>query len=114
MSEIKAHTRSPSAPDGHINIGTPVIARRGPGEPEFHARVVWRAIGVSLFDVETADGEVIRGMTRVRLDENALAIRRAIYALDCDQLPGFARNGGTSRKQTENAPHAWPVICKTQ
>ncbi len=114
MSEIKAHTRSPSAPDGQINIGTPVLARRGLGEPEFHARVVWRANGVPLFDVETADGEVVRGMTLVQLDENAMAIRRAINALDCDQRPVFARNGGTSRKQPENVPHAWPDISKTQ
>lgn len=65
-----------------INLGAPVIARRGPGEPEFHARVVARTFGRQFFDVETADGEVLSGLTLVRPDEEAQAIGRAVRALD--------------------------------
>ena len=114
MSARKANRRSPSAPDGPIGLGAPVLVRRGPGEPEFHARVVARTIGLQIFDVEAADGEVIQGLTLVRLDENALAIRRAIDALDSDQRPVFIRNARTSRKQSENTPLARPDTSENQ
>ena len=106
MNARKASRQSSSAPDGIIGLGAPVLVRRAPNEPEFHARVVARTFGLPLFDVETADGEVIKGLTLVRLDETALAIRRAIDALDSDQRPVFIRNCHTSRKQPENTPFA--------
>lgn len=103
MSMIKAQGRPAIAPGGQIGIGAPVLVRRAPGEPEFHARVVGRTIGLPLFDVETADGEVIRCLTQVRLDNNALAIRRAIDALDGGQGLVFARIRKTVPKLHGNA-----------
>jgi len=114
VNERKASRRTPSASDGTIGLGAPVLVRRGPGEPEFHARVVARTFGPQIFDVEAADGEVIRGLTLVRLDENALAIRRAIDALDSNQRPVFIRNCRTSRKQPENTPLARPDTSENQ
>ena len=60
-----------------IGLGAPVIAQRGPGEPEFRARVVARTFCRQFFDVETADGEAL-----VRPDDEAQAIERAARALD--------------------------------
>ena len=82
MNERKANRRSPSAPGGPIDLGAPVIAQRGPGEPEFRARVLARTFGRRSFDVETADGEVLEGLTLVRLDDEAQAIGRVARALD--------------------------------
>ena len=65
-----------------INLGAPVIARRGPTEPEFRARVVARTFGRRRFDVETADGEVLQGLTLVRPDDEAQAIGRVARVLD--------------------------------
>jgi len=65
-----------------IGLGAPVIARRGPGEPEFCARVLARTFGRQRFDVETADGEVLEGLTLVRPDDEAQAIGRVARALD--------------------------------
>jgi len=65
-----------------VMLGDPVIARRGPMDHEFHGRVVGRLIGRPVYDVATADGEVIKGLTLVRLDEDALAAQRAVLALE--------------------------------
>ncbi len=65
-----------------IGLGAPVIAQRGPGEPEFRARVVARTFCRQFFDVETADGEALEGLTLVRPDDEAQAIERAARALD--------------------------------
>ncbi len=65
-----------SAPNCTMMIGDPVICRRGPLDHEFRARVVGRTIGRAVYDVETADGEFIPGLTHVRLDEEALSAMR--------------------------------------
>ncbi len=83
MSRKKTEYRPARHRMGHtINLGAPVIAQRGPGEPEFRARVVARTFGRQRFDVETADGEVLCGLTQVRPDDEAQAIGRAARALD--------------------------------
>ncbi len=71
-----------SAPNCTMMLGDPVFARRHPGDHEFRGRVVGRTFGRPVYDVETADGERIKGLTLVRLDEEALAVRRAAQALD--------------------------------
>ncbi len=65
-----------------IGHGAPVIAQRGPGEPEFRVRVLARTFGRQRFDVETADGEVLEGLTLVRPDDEAQTIGRMARALD--------------------------------
>ncbi len=66
-----------SAPNCTMMLGDPVFARRHPGDHEFRGRVVGRTFGRHTYDVETADGELIKGLTLVRLDEEALAGERA-------------------------------------
>ena len=65
-----------SAPNCTMMIGDPVICRRGPLDHEFRGRVVGRTIGRHVYDVETADGERLSGITIIRLDEEAMAIAR--------------------------------------
>jgi len=76
---IRAQTLS--APNCTFMLGDPVICRRGPLDHEFHARVVGRSIGRADYDVETADGDLICGLTILRLDEDALHLKRAAEAL---------------------------------
>ena len=95
-----------SAPNCTMMIGDPVFARRGPAEPEFRGRVVSRAFGRHVYDVETADGEVICDLTLVWLDEEALAIRQAAEALDAPKKPVFPPSQSRSRTQPENGPFA--------
>jgi len=76
---IRAQTLS--APGCTFRLGDPVICRRGPLDHEFTARVVGRSIGRAVYDVETADGELICGLTILRLDEDALALSRPVEAL---------------------------------
>ena len=73
--------RTLSAPNCTMEIGDPVFARTHPLAPEFRGRVVGRVIGRPVYDVEAADGELFAGLTLVRLDEEALAARRAARAL---------------------------------
>jgi hypothetical protein len=84
---IRAQTLS--APNCTFMLGDPVVCRRGPLDHEFHARVVGRTIGRPIYDGETADGELICGLTILRLDEDALRLSRAAGA------PGGARRGPT-------------------
>lgn len=70
-----------SAPNCTMMIGDPVFARRGPLDHEFRARVVGRTIGKGVYDVETADGELVHGLTLIRLDEEALAVQRMARTL---------------------------------
>jgi len=65
-----------------LTLGDPVLARRHPGDHEFRARVVGRSIGRHIYDVETADGARLQGLTLVRLDAEAIAAQRAALALD--------------------------------
>lgn len=78
MTRIKTRRRVPRT----VIIGDPVIAQRGPGEPEFCARVLARSFGRQRFDVETADGEVLQGLTLVRPDDEAQTIGWVARALD--------------------------------
>lgn len=80
MDVYRAQTLS--APNCTMEIGDPVFARRGPTDREFSGRVVARTFGRAIYDVEAADGERVKGLTLVRLDEEALAAQRAALALD--------------------------------
>ncbi|WP_457650849.1 hypothetical protein [Profundibacter sp.] len=71
-----------SAPNYMMMIGDPVFARRGPLDHEFRARVVGRTIGRAIYDVETADGELVQGVSLVRLDEEALAVQQTALSLE--------------------------------
>jgi len=73
--------RTLSAPNCTFMLGDPVICRRGPLDHEIHARVVGRSIGRAVYDVETGDGDLICGLTFLRLDEDALHLSRAVEAL---------------------------------
>lgn len=76
---IRAQTLS--APNCTFLLGDPVICRRGVLDHEFRARVVGRSIGRAIYDVETADGNRLFGLTNVRLDEEALHLANAVEAL---------------------------------
>lgn len=74
-----------------LRIGAQVVFRREPGLPVDRGRVVARTLGVRsgrdgrlcvIYDIETADGEIIRGIGDLKPDTEHDAISNITLALD--------------------------------
>ncbi len=79
INHIRARTLS--APNCSFRIGDRVYCRRSFCGVEFPARVVGRSLVRHIYDVETADGEQIRAIAFIRLDEDAQRLVMAAAAL---------------------------------